>query len=150
MTEEEAAAWIAGWPERWRTETGAGWAVVEAGTVVGQISLREVDLVDGLGEVSYWVLPAFRGRGFAGRALSAMTAWCFGTFGLHRIDVLHSTRNPASCRVAERAGYLLEGTRHSCVRHADGWHDMHVHARLASGAMRGRVSDGAVGVPGSP
>ena len=40
MTEHEAEAWIATWPLRWHHENGAGWAVVEGGAVVGQISLR--------------------------------------------------------------------------------------------------------------
>jgi ribosomal-protein-alanine N-acetyltransferase len=67
----------------------------------------------------------------AGRALTVVTDWAFGSFGLHRIVVEHSTRNPASCRVAEGAGYPLEGTQRSAALHADGWHDMHLHARIA-------------------
>jgi RimJ/RimL family protein N-acetyltransferase len=60
-----------------------------------------------------------------------VSRWAFA-FGLHRIEVHHSTRNPASCRVAERAGYPLEGTKRSQALHTDGWHDMHLHARLAT------------------
>jgi len=51
--------------------------------------------------------------------------------GLRRLELEHSTLNPASCRVAEKAGFTLEGTRHGAARHADGHHDMHVHVRLA-------------------
>ncbi len=39
--------------------------------------------------------------------------------------------DPASCRVAEKAGFAPEGVRYRSARHADGHHDMHVHARLA-------------------
>jgi ribosomal-protein-alanine N-acetyltransferase len=39
--------------------------------------------------------------------------------------------NPVSCRVAENAGYRLEGTKRAEAMHADGWHDMHLHARLS-------------------
>ncbi|MDG4825775.1 GNAT family N-acetyltransferase [Asanoa sp. WMMD1127] len=128
----EAQAWVAAWSGRWKGESGAGWAVERDGAVAGQISLRRIDLHDGLAEVSYWVLPAARGAGLAGRALTALTAWSFGTLGLHRIEVAHSTANPASCAVAARAGFALEGTKRSEARHADGWHDMHLHARLAT------------------
>jgi RimJ/RimL family protein N-acetyltransferase len=137
MSDDEARVWIAQWPDRWRAETGAGWAVVDkrsgvggVGAVVGQISLRRIDLVEGLADVSYWVLPGARGRGVAARALSALAGWGFTTLGLHRIEVSHSTRNPASCRVAVRAGFAPEGVKRSEARHADGWHDMHLHARL--------------------
>jgi ribosomal-protein-alanine N-acetyltransferase len=133
LDEEEAAAWIAHWPERWQAETGAGWAVSPSSglVVLGQLSLRRIDLAEGLAEISYWVLPAARGRQVAARALGVVSRWAFA-FGLHRIEVHHSTRNPASCRVAERAGYPLEGTKRSQALHTDGWHDMHLHARLAT------------------
>ncbi|MEH0985137.1 GNAT family N-acetyltransferase [Micromonospora sp. CPCC 205556] len=132
MTDDEAGDWIAGWPRRWRAETGAGWAVLHGGEVAGQIGLRRVDLVEGLAEVSYWVLPHTRGRRVAGRALTALTRWSFATLGLHRVELSHSTANPASCRVATRAGFAAEGTKRGEGRHADGWHDMHLHSRLAT------------------
>ena len=135
MTNEEATDWIAHWPGRWRAETGAGWAVLDEGKVAGQISLRHLDLPQGLAEVSYWVLPSARGRRVAPRALLTLAAWSFGTLGLHRIELAHSTANPASCRVAGHAGFLLEGTKRAEVRHADGWHDMHLHARLSTDAF---------------
>ncbi|MEW2384301.1 GNAT family N-acetyltransferase [Micromonospora sp. NPDC047707] len=132
MTDDEAGDWIAAWPGRWRDETGAGWAVLDAERVVGQISLRRVDLAEGWAEVSYWVLPDARGRRIAPRALSAVTAWSFATLRLHRVELSHSTANLASCRVARHAGFAAEGTRRAQGRHADGWHDMHLHSRLDS------------------
>ncbi len=135
MTDDEAREWIAAWPGRWRGETGAGWAVLDdAGEVAGQISLRRVVLAEGLAEVSYWVLPGARGRRVAPRALSAVTSWSFETLRMHRVELCHSTANAASCRVAQHAGFAAEGTKRSEARHADGWHDMHLHARLAGDA----------------
>lgn len=130
MTRDEADAWVARWPQRWQAETGAGWAIAGDG-LLGQISLRRIDLAEGDGEISYWVLPSARGRRVASRALEAMTRWAFAELGLHRIEVRHSTRNEPSCKVAERAGYAYEGTLRSQALHADGWHDMHLHARIA-------------------
>jgi RimJ/RimL family protein N-acetyltransferase len=159
MTDDEAAAWIAAWSRHWHEETGASWAIVDGvvagqtsleqdgavtgpaglrhdgardGTVAGQVGLRRVDLGEGLAAISYWVLPEFRGRRIAPRALAALTSWAFGQLGLHRLELSHSTANQASCRVAERAGYRVEGVKRSEARHADGWHDMHLHARLAT------------------
>jgi len=130
MTDQEAAGWIDSWPARWRDETDAAWAVVDAGTVVGQVGLRRVDLAEGLAAVSYWVLPVARGHRVAPRALGALTGWSFRTLGLHRLALSHSTANVASCRVAQRAGFAAEGTKRGEGRHADGWHDMHLHALL--------------------
>jgi RimJ/RimL family protein N-acetyltransferase len=66
----------------------------------------------------------------AARALAALISWSFHDAGLHRVWLRHSTANPASCRVAHRAGLTVEGTNRGAARHADGWHDMHLHARL--------------------
>ncbi|WP_344163064.1 GNAT family N-acetyltransferase [Nocardiopsis rhodophaea] len=134
MTDGEAREWIDSWDDRWHHETGAGWAIVDGSEVVGQINLRWFDFHEGRTEVSYWVLPAARGRRVASRALSALTSWSFTVLGLHRVELEHSTKNPASCRVAQRAGFAAEGTKRDEVRHTDGWHDMHLHARLDTDA----------------
>jgi len=130
MTQDEALAWIATWPDRWQQETGGGWAIVNEAGLVGQISLRRLDLSEGLAEVSYWVVQAARGRRIATQALSALTRWVFGELALHRVEVAHSTLNLASCRVADNAGYTFEGTKRREALHTDGWHDMHLHACL--------------------
>lgn len=134
MTPQEAAAWLEDRCTAWAQERRAEWAVVRDGTLVGRTALRTVDLAEGCAEVAYWVVPAARGAGVAARALTTMTAWAFDDLGLHRLTLLHSSRNEASCRVALRAGYPAEGTQRSAVLHADGWHDMHVHARLGGTA----------------
>jgi RimJ/RimL family protein N-acetyltransferase len=130
MDAAEAAEWIAQITARWRAELGARWAVTEGGVVVGQIGLGHLDLHDGCAEISYWIVPQARGRGLAPRALEALCGWAFGELGLHRLQLEHSTANPSSCRVAEKAGFRVEGVRRSAVLHQDGWHDMEVHARI--------------------
>jgi RimJ/RimL family protein N-acetyltransferase len=57
--------------------------------------------------------------------------WAFEEAGFHRMGLEHSIGNPASSRVAVKAGFREEGIRRGAGLHADGWHDMHVHARLA-------------------
>jgi RimJ/RimL family protein N-acetyltransferase len=129
MTPDEAAAWIGARNDLWSAEKGAEWAVTEEGRLVGRAGLNHLDLTEGIGNVAYWVVPDARGRGIASRATGILGDWSFGV-GLQRLQLEHSTLNLASCRVAERSGYTLEGTLRSYVRHADGRHDMHLHARL--------------------
>ena len=129
----EAEAMIAGYNRAWRNEAGAHWAIT-APAVLGRVALRSVDLNEGCGEVAYWVSPAARGRGAAAAALAALSRWALGDLGLHRLDLEHAVANTASCRVAEKAGYPYEGTRRSACLHADGWHDMHLHARVQGDA----------------
>jgi RimJ/RimL family protein N-acetyltransferase len=100
-------------------------------TVVGRIALRAIDTEQGRAECAYWIRPEVRGNALAGRALSALTAWAFDEVGFHRLFLVHSTVNEASCRVASKAGFVPEGVERSSVLHSDGWHDMHVHSRIA-------------------
>lgn len=128
---DQVRAWFERYRQDWAEEKGAHWAVTRGGgAVLGRIALREVDLGDGVAECAYWVLPAARGAGVASRALTALSAWALGEAGFHRLELDHSTRNEASCRVAARSGFLLEGTKRSAAVHSDGRHDMHLHARI--------------------
>ena len=131
MDEAEALAYAAVWADHWLAERRAGWAVVRDSAVVGRTTLRDLDLEQGQAEVTYWVAPAARGTGVAPTAVEAVAAWAFGSAGLHRLELQHSTQNAASCRVAEKTGFRLEGTMRRSLLHADGWHDMHLHARLS-------------------
>ncbi|MFC7219131.1 GNAT family N-acetyltransferase [Streptomyces polyrhachis] len=135
-SEEEAREMIAGHPGAWEEERRAEWALEDAaGKVVGRAALAGgmgMNLHDGLAEVAYWILPEARGRGIAPRAVEALTTWAFETAGFHRLELAHSVHNTASCRVAEKTAFPLEGTLRSALRHTDGWHDMHLHARVAA------------------
>lgn len=128
--EDEARDMIKRWQDGWATESSVFWAVTLDGGVVGRMGLRDMNLRWGWAEVAYWTMPSARGTGVAPRSLAAVTAWAFES-GFHRIWLKHSTQNPASCRVAAKAGFEAEGTQRGGEIHPDGWHDMHVHARIA-------------------
>ncbi|WP_329123694.1 GNAT family N-acetyltransferase [Streptomyces sp. NBC_01465] len=128
----EAGEWVERWRGSWKGEQGAHWAVADSGSgaVLGKMSLRDLNLVDGTATISYWVAPEARGSGVCPRALGVLAQWALGEVGFHRLELEHSTGNPASCRVAEKAGFAAEGVRRGAALHADGWHDMHLHARV--------------------
>jgi RimJ/RimL family protein N-acetyltransferase len=129
---QEVAGWITQWRNGWKDERQAQWAVVDADTddLLGRVALRRILLGDGCAEVAYWTVARARGRGVAVRATVALSRWAFGEIGLHRLELSHATANEASCRVAVKAGFAPEGTRRSALLHPDGWHDMHLHARV--------------------
>lgn len=58
--------------------------------------------------VSYWLLEHGRGQGLATRATVALSEWLF-EHNIHRLELAHRLNNPASQRVAERAGFVREG-----------------------------------------
>ncbi len=130
---EKALSWISSRAKGW--ENHATWAVTEAtsGDVLGYVSLHGINAVQRSAEVGYWTLPASRGRGIATAAVSIACRYGFRALDLHRIELLHAVDNAASCIVAERAGFLVEGTARQAYCYGDGvFHDDHMHARLAS------------------
>ncbi|MFI5858437.1 GNAT family N-acetyltransferase [Streptomyces parvulus] len=131
-SEDEVRGWIAEWRRGWAGERNAQWAVVEetGGLLAGRVALREVVLGDGVAEVAYWTTAAARGKGVAARATRALVHWALDRIGFQRLELSHAVANGASCRVAEKAGFVLEGTKRSALLHPDGWHDMHLHARV--------------------
>jgi RimJ/RimL family protein N-acetyltransferase len=63
--------------------------------------------------------------------VDAVTTWAFASRGLMRVQLEHAVSNPASCRVAVAAGFLLEGTARSAYAVPDGGReDCHLHGRL--------------------
>ena len=155
-TEAEARALIERWRSAWSAESGANWAIVRGGAVngdgtagrgegagsggghgsggdvvLGRIALRMIETEQGRAECAYWIMPDARGEGVATKALDALSTWAFEDVGFHRLFLVHSTSNDASCRVATKAGFVAEGVERSSILHIDGWHDMHVHARIS-------------------
>lgn len=61
-------------------------------------------------EIGYWVAPAARGRGVASHAVRAVCRWAFTTMKLELIEWRAEVGNAASRRVAQKAGFLMEGT----------------------------------------
>ncbi|MFE9012619.1 GNAT family N-acetyltransferase [Streptomyces cyaneofuscatus] len=128
----DALAWIADRTRERGARTGYSWAVVgEEGEAIGCVAVRAVNRAHDTGWVSYWTTEAARGRGVAPAGVRAVARWAFGELGLYRLELGHRTDNPASCRVAVRAGFAPEGIERGKLRYGDVRYDVERHARLA-------------------
>lgn len=112
---------IAGWDSGQRAEFVAEDAAT--GTRLGRVGLG----LDGSGAagVGYWVDAAARQRGVATGAVRAACGWAFTTLGLDLIEWRCEVGNAASRRVAEKAGFHIEGTLRKRLVHrgvrVDAW-----------------------------
>lgn len=80
------------------------------GALCGGIGLQMGDdLRAGTAEVGYWLGEPFWGRGLATAALGAFTGHAFADLRLRRVFARVLEWNPASARVLEKCGYVLEG-----------------------------------------
>ena len=93
-------------------------AIAVDGEAVGGIGFvphQDVERVSS--EVGYWLGEAFWGRGITTEALIAVTRYAIATHGFTRLFALPFAHNEASCRVLEKAGYVLEARlRRSAIK----------------------------------
>ena len=108
-TRADAEEYLAGTRVALTDGAAVGLAVVADGRLAGSIDLRRGDVRTG--QVGYWVAAGFRGRGLASAATRLLSDFGFEELGLDRIEVNAAVANAASRRVAERAGFELEGVR---------------------------------------
>jgi ribosomal-protein-alanine N-acetyltransferase len=92
--------------------------------LIGQITLGGV-IYGALrgGHIGYWIDQEYANRGYTTQAVEILTRFGFDQLGLHRIEINIRPENAPSCKVAEKAGYQLEGSRARYL-HIDGqWRD---------------------------
>lgn len=135
----------------WSSGTHASWGVFGTGRpedeVLGSISIHRIDVPQGRAEIGYWTSPSARGRGVATGAVRAVVGWGFEQLNLFRIALTHAVANEASCRVAGKVGFALEGVMRASFVYGDGRrHDEHLHGLLRSDppwpTLRGRSRTG--------
>jgi len=105
----------------WLVGAMAFFAMVDlaTGRVAGSVQLRKAGPPH-VGGVGYVVHPAFRGRGYATRALRLLAPWAFDVAGFARLELGAKVDNVASVRVAENAGWEPDGIRRGRLRNGDG------------------------------
>jgi len=112
-------------------DNAKNFAIVLAGTVVGNIGMTAIDMHHQTAWMSYWLAASARGQMLATRGLVAVCDYAFAN-ELFRLELGHRTNNPASCRVATRAGFISEGIQRQHLRYGEQRYDVELHARLAT------------------
>ena len=99
-----------------RPETA--FAIAAGGQAVGGIGfvmMPDVERVSA--EIGYWLAEPFWGRGMTTEAVVAVTRYAIETHGFTRVFATPFASNFASCRVLEKAGYVLEARlRRSAIK----------------------------------
>lgn len=107
-------------PSGWDECRAAGFAVCasETGRLLASVGLhfhRPND--DALASIGYWCAPEARGRGYVTEAVLAVAQWGFDQCGVERLEWYAVVGNDASRRVAEKAGFVVEGVLRGGLAH---------------------------------
>jgi RimJ/RimL family protein N-acetyltransferase len=109
MCAEAAGEWLAGSAVRLTIRDAA------SGAFAGDIGLFRFEPVMGQAMTGYGLMPAWRGRGYATRAVRLLAGWAFAHAGLARLIAGTAPENVASQRVLERAGFRREGYQRAAL-----------------------------------
>lgn len=98
---------------------------------VGVISLEfKPDVYRKIAEIGYWLGEPAWGKGIATTAVKQLTNYALDHFDVLRIEARVFGWNPASKKVLEKCGYILEGTLHNGVFKDGRVTDEFLYARL--------------------
>ena len=127
-----AESWAARYEAGRVDGTRHNFAIVDADDAFCGIAVAPtIDRDEQTAELGYVVAAGARGRGVAVEALRLLSDWAFEQ-GLVRLYLLISEQNPASKKVAARAGYRFEGVMRSVYVKPGVREDTEVWARLSS------------------
>ena len=107
MCAEAAGEWLAGQVARMTIRDAP------TGAFAGELGLFQLEPLTGQAMIGYDLAPAWRGRGYATRAVRLVARWAFESVGLVRLIAGAAPDNVASQRVLERAGFQREGYQHA-------------------------------------
>jgi len=105
--------------EAWVRRAAASWAARQdlpagmfdgSGRFLGGLGLHRFDWRAGRFEIGYWVRADEIGRGYVTEAVRLLTALCFARLEANRVEIHCDARNVRSAAVAERLGFVAEGT----------------------------------------
>jgi RimJ/RimL family protein N-acetyltransferase len=133
---DDARAYVRGVEQSARAGLAVAFAIVDPVTdaVRGSISLMSIAWPDRRAEVGYWLGAEARGHGHVTRAVRLICGWGFRELGLERIALIAAVANPASQKVADRAGFTREAVLRSYLQTGDGRLDAVCFGLLATDA----------------
>jgi len=97
---------------RWLLREDLPVAIVEraTGRIVGGSGIHRPDWHYRLFEIGYWLREDAEGHGYASEAVQLLTRLAFDDLDANRVELRIDTTNIQSLRLAERLGFVLEGT----------------------------------------
>ena len=106
-------------------------AITISDEVIGGIGLEpREDVYRKTAIIGYWLSEELWGRGIMSEAVKLMTSYAFSNFDFIRVQASVYSKNPASMRVLEKAGYTKEGIMRNGVIKNGVVMDEHLYAIL--------------------
>ena len=114
------------------------------GDFVGGSGLHRIDWTVRRFELGYWCRSSLQGRGYVTEAAQALTRFAFERLQARRVEVRMDDTNERSCKIAQRAGFALEGVlRSDSLNPLGAARDTRVYALIGAGTAGERSVENA-------
>ena len=114
------------------------------GDFVGGSGLHRIDWTVRRFELGYWCRSSRQGRGYVTEAAQALTRFAFERLQARRVEVRMDDTNERSWKIAQRAGFALEGVlRSDSLNPLGAARDTRVYALIGAGAAGERSVENA-------
>ena len=110
------------WQEEYLDASIYNWGIeyLPDNTIIGTISINDVDGTNHRAYIGYCIGQAWWGRGIVTEALRVVLDFGFREIGFQRLAAFHAVSNAASGRVMEKAGMQREGILRQYMLGKDG------------------------------
>lgn len=104
-----------------RNQTGVEYAfvIMYHGRIIGRVGVYKIEAYNRVGELGYWIIKEFEGRGYVMRSVQRLLEFCFVALNLQRIEIRCATGNLRSQRIPLRLGFTREGVLREVERIGD-------------------------------
>jgi ribosomal-protein-serine acetyltransferase len=100
------------------------------GELAGSVQIHNIDPLNRLGNVGYWLGERYTGHGTMSRVLPAIAEIAFRDYNIHRLQLLTAVDNIASRTAAEQAGFAYETTLRDHFTRPGGYSDAAVYVKF--------------------
>ena len=128
--EEDTVNFVKKSLDRTKEMTGIDYKILKDNAVIGIVGLFETNRDTRTFEIGYWIGEKHGRKGIISKTVPAVEEIGFGCFGARKIEIRCAVENIASNRVAQKAGYQLEGTLRNCGLIGTRFLDYNVYGKM--------------------
>ncbi|MGJ3257592.1 MAG: GNAT family N-acetyltransferase [Alcanivorax sp.] len=106
--------------------------IIHEGALCGVAGFHEIDTVQGIGSIGYWLAEVYTGKGIVTESVRALLQIGFDDFDLNKIEIRCAVDNRKSRAIPERLGFTHETTLRQSEWLYSGYVDQAIYSLLVT------------------
>ncbi len=128
---DDVAAVTKHFNESWAAQTKFAYVLIDkhSGKLLGSIDVHDIDLINRIAAVGYWLKEDKTGFGYMSDAVKVLVQAVFNK-GIRRLEISCDSLNRASAGVALRNGFEYEATLREAINTYGEFHDREIYVKF--------------------